>query len=190
MSSVSRAIAVGLGLLAGCRPADGGPEPAAVPTEVEAAPTLAPFEDVPSTRPGSSAGGQPNASFADSGLGDSAVWKRAVLAAEEAEELYQAAAQAHRDGERSLLNSRGAEAKALFNRALEDTAEFEAEIVETYGERDSGVAAIMAVRNRWFDRLRWLHKTVGAERSALVPVGLQHERARSPPRAGRAAAAR
>lgn len=146
--------------LAGCQPAaDDAPAPAEEPART--APALKPFEDVASTRPEATASADPNEPFAGTGLQNRPLWKQAQRAAVRAEGLYQEAVQAHRDGDRSLLNARGAEAKALFNRALEDTAEFEAELLETYGERDASVEAIMAERSVWFDRLRWLHKTVG-----------------------------
>jgi hypothetical protein len=95
------------------------------------------------------------------GLDERPVWTAALELAAEAQVAYEAAEEAHRRADREALNRLGGEARTLYDRALEDTALFESEIQAAHGERDPQVRAIVAMRSTWFDRLRWLHKTVG-----------------------------
>lgn len=93
-------------------------------------------------------------------LAERSVWKRALATVEVAEQHFIAAQEAHRNGDRAKLNEEGKLARTLFDQALENTALFEEELLVDYGEDDLTVAGILSVRNTWFDRTRWLHKTI------------------------------
>lgn len=125
-------------------------------------PALKPFEDLPPEEapPRKRRTGDEGAFSKSIGLEDSAVWTAALSRAEQAEEFYVAAQEAHRAGDRATLNEKGRKARSLFDRALEDTAVFEEQNIETYGERDVAVARIVRTRSTWFDRTLWLHKSV------------------------------
>ncbi len=141
-------------------PSGGAPEEdRAAAAQAQERPRLRPFEDLaPEADPPSKRRTQ--GPFSGT-LAERLVWKRALETAAEAEGHYELAEQAHRDSDREALNREGGEARRLYNQALEDTAEFEEELIVDHGEEDDEVAAIVKVRNGWFDRLRWLHKTVG-----------------------------
>ena len=142
-------------LIAACGADEPPPPPPQHEPEPEA-PALRPFEDLPG--PDSAREDRP---FATSvGLETRPVWKRALAQAEEAETLYVIATDAHKAGIRDKLNESGSEARSLFDTALTNTAAFELEVVEEFGEDDPAVARIVAERNRWFERVRWLHRTV------------------------------
>lgn len=119
---------------------------------------LKPFEE--QGAPGEDGSGEPSFTPAV-GLDQRPVWTAALELAAEAQVAYEAAEEAHRRSDREALNRHGGEARALYDRALEDTAEFETEIQAAHGERDPEVRSIVATRSTWFDRLRWLHRTVG-----------------------------
>ena len=142
-----------------CAPVEPGKEAAeqSVPPAPEA-PALKPFEDLP---PLPSAKSSSTTPFSESvELEQRSVWKRALALAAEAEKHFAAAEEAHRAGDRAALNEAGREARTLFDRALEETALFEEEIVAAHGERDPAVKRIVQARNGWFDRTRWLHKSI------------------------------
>lgn len=121
-----------------------------------------PFANVPDDvppPPRSAAGGKARKGTAPDGLAQNPVWQRALEQAEMAQKLYDEATAAKVEGDTKTLNAKGNEAKALYDQALEDTAVWEEELVEKYGDGEPQVAAIMRVRSRWFDRTRWLHKS-------------------------------
>jgi len=139
-----------------CAPAGEAPAPASAAAPEE--PALRPFEDLP----GQAFSGSGTAPFSESGeLEERGVWTRALALAAQAETFFVAAQEAHRAGDRAALNEQGREARVLFDRALEETAVFEEEILAAHGERDPAVKRIVQTRNGWFDRTRWLHKSIG-----------------------------
>lgn len=146
---------------AGCDPT---PPPARAPEPIrdELSGSDEPADLLPFAEEGADAGTESARTFTPGvGLDQRPVWTAAVELAAEAQMAYEAAEEAHRRADREALNRHGGEARALYDRALEDTALFETEIQEAHGERDPEVRSIVATRSTWFDRLRWLHKTVG-----------------------------
>jgi hypothetical protein len=109
---------------------------------------------------GDAAAAGSSVSTAPAGLADDATWVKALGLAEEAETHYAAATAAHAAADRETLNEEGKRAQALFDQALESTAVWEEELLETYGENDSQVRSIKKRRSLWFDRTRWLHKSI------------------------------
>lgn len=140
------------------------PEPEVAPrVEVD---TPRPFADMPpeeAPAPRGSGGGARPAPFgavAPEGLADAPEWKKAVKLAEEAQGHFDAATEAKVVGNRKKLNEEGGKARTLFDQALEATALFEEQLVAEWGETDRQVRDIMRTRNQWFDRTRWLHKSI------------------------------
>ena len=122
-----------------------------------------PFENMPPEEPPEEYqpfGASAAKASAPAGLAESAAWKEALALAERAENHFAAAEAAKVAGDRAKLNSEGKLAKTLFDRALEDTAAWEEELLSTYGEGDPQVRAIKKQRSKWFDRTRWLHKSI------------------------------
>lgn len=128
-----------------------------------------PFADLPPETPPAKRGGgsDPSAPFGafDAGtLGSpeaAATWSAAEALAKEAEEHYQAAVTAKSAGDVETVNTQGAEAKAKFNQALEDTAQLEADLEAKLGDTNMTVRALKKVRSTWFERLDWLLKSTG-----------------------------
>jgi hypothetical protein len=121
-----------------------------------------PFADMPPETPParSSGGGESAQPFGSpAALLSDPVWQRAVELAEQGEALYQQAVEAKTKGDVPTLNARGNEAKRKLDEALETTAQLEEDLIAERGETDSLVRNVQRVRNRWFDRVRWLHKS-------------------------------
>jgi hypothetical protein len=124
-----------------------------------------PFEDMPPEEPPEHLREGPFAASpklppAPEGLADTELWIEALDLAAQAEPYYVAATDAHAAGDRDKLNEQGKKARALFDRALENTAEWEEELIAAHGETDSQVRAVKRRRSLWFDRTRWLHKSI------------------------------
>jgi hypothetical protein len=120
-----------------------------------------PPEEPPAPRAGN-AGKEPVpfGATAPEGLAEDEGWQAAIALAEQAEVHFEAATEAKVAGDTKRLNEEGARARALFDQALESTAVWEEELVSTWGETDPQVRQIMRLRNQWFDRTRWLHKSI------------------------------
>ena len=130
-------------------------------TEIASVPR--PFEDMPPEEPPEeyrAFGASAAVASAPAGLAENAAWKKALALAETAETHFAAAEAAMVAGDRGQLNAEGKLAHTLFDRALEDTAVWEEELLSTYGEADPQVRAIKKQRSKWFDRTRWLHKSI------------------------------
>jgi hypothetical protein len=131
-----------------------------------------PFADMPPEEHPSHKGaaGDPKRPFAELDVGAvggidaaavSATWNSAKQLATEGEALFQEALAAKGNGETSLLNQRGAASQSKFDAALEMTALLEESLIAERGESDATVRALKRTRTQWFDRLRWLHKSIG-----------------------------
>ncbi len=122
-----------------------------------------PFEDMPPEKPpkGAITTSTTPSGTTPAGLEDNRIWKLALELAEEAEAHFTAATESKLAGDRSKLNAEGSRAQTLFDQALEATADWEQQLIATHGDQDPQVRAIMRRRNEWFDRTRWLHKSIG-----------------------------
>jgi len=98
---------------------------------------------------------------APSGLANKELWLEALEIAKGADELLAQANKARASGDNAMYHAQGRSAKKAYDQALVLTAEWEAEIVDEYGDRNPQVRKIMGIRTRWFDKLRVLHKTTG-----------------------------
>jgi len=145
--------------------AQGEKKPAAAAEGTEPA-RPRPFEDMPPEEPPPprAARGDEQASpfttTAPEGLAEDEGWQAAVKLAAEAEAHFEAATEAKVAGDTTRLNQEGARARALFDQALETTALWEEELLEKWGETDPQVRKIVRTRSQWFDRTRWLHKSI------------------------------
>ena len=132
--------------------------------EAQAAEKPRPFADMPAEKPpeprsGVALSSQPFGSPA--ALLSDPVWQRAVELAEEGEALYEEAVAAKAAGDVPTLNQKGNAAKAKLDEALESTAQLEEDLIAERGETDALVRDLMRTRNKWFDHVRWLHKSTG-----------------------------
>ncbi|MCB9914470.1 MAG: hypothetical protein H6828_04900 [Planctomycetes bacterium] len=143
---------------------------AKAPAPVEEGPKVdasAIFGDLPEEQPPVPGSGGPGGGRfkvtdkAPSGLTDNATWIAALHTAEEAAALFAKAKDAKAKDDRAKFNEYGNQAKDLYNKAVEDTALWEEELIEKYGDTDRQVRDIMRIRNGWLDVLRTLHKTTG-----------------------------
>jgi len=109
--------------------------------------------------PGQRGGGRATTNRAPSGIADNAVWIEALHKADQAAELMTIAKSAKAEGNHSGWNENANKAKALYNQALEDTALWEEELTEEFGDTDRQVRDIVRIRNKWFKMLDTLLKT-------------------------------
>ena len=157
---VGVAVVLGGGAFWAISQGDRRPEAAAGEAQTE---QPRPFSDMPPEEPPPPRGGKESIPFgatAPEGLAEHAGWQAAVVLAKEAEGHFEAATEAKVAGQTKRLNEQGARARSLFDQALESTALWEQELLEQWGEADPQVRQIMRTRNRWFDRTRWLHKSI------------------------------
>jgi len=98
---------------------------------------------------------------APAGLADDANWIAAKQVASDAAAELELAKAAKAAGDHAAWNTKGKEAKELYDKAITMTAVWEEKLMEDYGDTDRQVRAIMDERNKWFDMLRTLHKTTG-----------------------------
>lgn len=95
------------------------------------------------------------------GLADTAVWVEARATAARAKAELDTAKAAKSSGDHSGWSEHAGRAKDLYDEAITETAAWEEELMEKYGDRDRQVAAIKRERDGWFNLLRTLHKTTG-----------------------------
>lgn len=129
------------------------------------APSSQPFADLEREEAPEVAGGpsDPAAPFAGADAArafTSVAWTSALALAEEAEPLYEACVAAKRAGNMERANAKGRLARRKYDEALESTAAWEERLIDEHGESDPGVREVMRIRDQWFDRVRWLHKSV------------------------------
>lgn len=137
-------------------------EAEARPTSQAAPEKPRPFADMPPEQPppsGAPRGAAEKPFESPASLLSDPQWQRAVELAEEGEALYQQAVEAKSRGDVATLNAVGNEAKRKLDEALESTAELEQDLIARRGESDPLVRDVLRVRNHWFDRVRWLHKS-------------------------------
>jgi len=105
-----------------------------------------PFDSSPSS----------NSTPSATGLLTAPVWITALADAEQAKTLLQAANAADRKGDRATYKKKALEARELFHKALEATAQWEYDISEAHGEADERVSKVRSLRNVWFDQRKKL----------------------------------
>lgn len=88
-------------------------------------------------------------------------WIKAKATAAEALELYNATVAAKSKGDTALATSKGQAARKKYNEAVETTAAWEEDLLARYNAYDNKVVAIKDARTDWFNKLRWLEKSVG-----------------------------
>ena len=76
-------------------------------------------------------------------------WLAALTTGEQAMAKLKVARDADEAGDRAKYKKLAVEARDLFDKALDDTAEWELTLVDTHGEGDPRVAKILAQRNLW-----------------------------------------
>jgi len=142
----------------------GGPKKAEQPVATTAPASSDPFADLPPEKPperGPSGGSKYTfIAKAPEGLHENPNWKKALLLAQEGEEIFQLAAQAHAASDRATLNDKGKQARDKFVSAVELTAEWEEELQAKYGDGNVSVREIVKQRSKWIERMTWLHKTI------------------------------
>ena len=124
-----------------------------------------PFADLarearPESSDGSTAPEGPFAGAKSAAKFSGSAWRKALGLVEEADELYEDCLSEKRAGRMKSMNDKGRLARRKYDQALELTAAWEESLVEEHGDSDPGVREIMRTRNQWFDRVRWLHKSV------------------------------
>ena len=137
-------------------------EDAAQAAAVEAPRSNRPFADLPPEEPPArafAAGDSSEPFRSPASLLSDPVWQHAVELAQEGEALYQETVEAKTRGDVPTVNTKGNEAKARFDEALESTAAIEEKLIAERGETDALVRDVLRCRNGWFDRVRWLHKS-------------------------------
>ena len=98
---------------------------------------------------------------APEGLAMDPTWIKAKATAAEALELYNATVAAKSKGDTALATSKGQAARKKYNEAVETTAAWEEDLLARYNAYDNKVVAIKDARTDWFNKLRWLEKSVG-----------------------------
>ena len=82
---------------------------------------------------------------------DDPIWVAAATRANEGYELHRQAQAAKQAKDEAAYMSNALAARDLFNRIAEETALWEAEIADRYGENDLRVRQVMRERDKWFD---------------------------------------
>ncbi len=96
---------------------------------------------------------------APEGLEQVGLWQSALKVAARGHDLALEAETAKKAEDFDTFNAKGREAWEKFNKALEDTAEWEIEIEERFGETDRQVRKIKRERSKWFKQLGKYRKT-------------------------------
>lgn len=120
------------------------------------------FGDLPVEEPPVRAGGggrKGATNRAPTGLANNDLWIEALRTADEAATILAEASKAKTAGDHATWNTKGKQAKELYDKALMDTALWEEELMTEYGDTDRQVRKIMSIRTKWFDKLTALHKT-------------------------------
>ena len=124
--------------------------------------TVNPFADVDFGAPPERGKGTARMRTVDrspSNLANYSPWQEAQGLARQARVLFDEGKLAKAADDYSTWNDKGRQAKALYDEALEMTAEWETEIIGLYSENDVRVADIKKLRDTWFEKIRVLHKT-------------------------------
>lgn len=136
----------------------------AVPQPAEK-PGYVPFADVVEEAAPLTGDNRPGRRWVDkapAGLADSSVaFAEARKLAAQGEKFLVGARAADALGENGEARGLRKQAKAAYDKAFEDTAQWEMDIEEKYTDRDRQVEKIKAERTRWMTRIIALHKTTG-----------------------------
>ncbi len=85
-------------------------------------------------------------------------WLKAEDLAKQAKAKLKTANDADDAGNRKLYKERAVAARDLYDKALDDTVEWEIAIVEAHGEKDKRVARVLSERNSWLSARKKLRK--------------------------------
>jgi len=88
-------------------------------------------------------------------------WVSAVALAAEARELYEKAMNAKAKGDLGAATTAGKDARKKYNDAIEQTAAWEEDLLAKYNPYDQKVSKIKDARTDWFNKLRFLEKSIG-----------------------------
>jgi len=127
------------------------------------APKASPFSDmppeaVPPPRPKQAGSDLPPA---PESISSEPLWVAAQAIAAEGLVLYDEAMKAKAKGDQSLANEKGKAAREKLDEAITNTADWEESILAQYNAYDAKVSAIKNMRTDWFNKLRYLNKSVG-----------------------------
>lgn len=88
-------------------------------------------------------------------------WVKSKEIAARADAVYAEAKQAKAKDDYAAWQAKGKEAKELYDEAIKLSVDWEAELLEKYGDGDRRVRAISSELNGWFKTLEILAKTTG-----------------------------
>ena len=120
-------------------------EESKTPQTQESSPTGNPFSRSASPSSGSSKTGNPSAPD----LLQSDVWISALETAEQATAKLREAREKRDAGDTEAYIDLGIEARALFNQALDDTVQWELDLIDAHGEDDPQLKKIASERAKW-----------------------------------------
>lgn len=127
------------------------------------APKASPFGDMP---PEAAPPPRPKQAGSDlppapESIASEPLWVAAQALASEGLALYEEAMTAKAKGDQTLANEKGKAARDKLDEAITNTADWEESILAQYNAYDSKVTAIKNRRTDWFNKLRFLNKSVG-----------------------------
>jgi hypothetical protein len=118
-----------------------------------------PFQDVPdeaaptrNSSPGASRA--PRARIALSDLSDDPVWLAALERVKPGYALVDEAEAAKQAKNQALFDQKAVAAREIFDSAIENTAIWEEELQEKFGDQDPLVRKVIRERDKWFDIIR------------------------------------
>lgn len=123
-----------------------------------------PFDDLPAETPPQRNGERPavrrdaETHLAPEGLLANPVWGAAVALAQDGYALSDQAESARRAGDDETYAEKALEAREILDQAIEETAEWEAQIQEEFGDGDALVREVVRERSRWFDLVQRYRK--------------------------------
>jgi hypothetical protein len=118
-----------------------------------------PFADLPAggkVVPSPFNAGSNSLAASASGLLADSVWVEAKALAGQAKKTLLEATTADNAGDRKTYKIKAVQARDLFQRALDTTAQWEIDIEEAHGESDPQVNKVRALRSVWFDQRKKL----------------------------------
>jgi hypothetical protein len=89
------------------------------------------------------------------------MWVAAQATAAEGVVLYEEAMTAKAKGDSTLATEKGKAARDKLDDAISSTADWEEAILAQYNSYDKNIRAIKDRRTDWFNKLRYLNKSVG-----------------------------
>ena len=127
------------------------------------APKPSPFADMPPEAPPPPRPKRTGSELppAPASIVDEPMWVAAQATAAEGLLLYDEAMSAKAKGNMELANEKGKAARDKLDEAIANTADWEESVLSQYNAYDSKVTAIKNKRTDWFNKLRYLNKSVG-----------------------------